>query len=69
VYATDPVVVSVTLGKDVKTLVLLRKRFMLLLYGRIQEEVDDDASLEEVVEWIEQSGGFYRDHYGKWEIG
>jgi hypothetical protein len=41
----------------------------MLLYGRIQEEVDDDASSEEVMEWIEQSGGFHRDHYGSWGIG
>jgi len=68
VYATDPVVVPVTLGKEVKTMVLSRKQIMLL-YGRIQEEVDDDASLEEVMEWIEQSGGFHRDHYGNWGIG
>jgi hypothetical protein len=68
VYATDPVVVPVTLGKEVKTLVLSRKQIMLL-YGRIQEEVDDDASLEEVMDWIEQSGGFHRDHYGNWRIG
>lgn len=32
VYATDPVVVPVTLGKEVKTLVLSRKQIMLL-YG------------------------------------
>ncbi len=68
VYATDPVVVPVTLGKEVKTLVLSRKQIMLL-YGRIQEEIDDDASLEEVMEWIEQFGGFHRDHYGNWGIG
>jgi hypothetical protein len=41
----------------------------MLLYGCIQEEVDDDAGLEEIMEWIEQSGGFQRDHYGNWEIG
>jgi|SRR5271165_2015596 len=67
VYATDPIVVPATLGKEVKTLVLSRKQIMLL-YGRIQEEVDDD-SLEEVMEWIEQSNGFHRDHYGNWGIG
>ena len=68
VYATDPVVVPVTLGKEVRTLVLSRKQVMLL-YGRIQEELDDDASLEEVMEWIEQSGGFHRDRCGNWGIG
>jgi hypothetical protein len=67
VYATGPVVVPVTLGKEVKTLALSRKQIMLL-YGRIQEEVDGDASLEKVMEWIEQSGGFHRDHYGNWGI-
>jgi len=68
VYATDPVVVLVTLGREVKSLVLSRKQIMLL-YGRIQEEVYDDASLEEVMEWIEKSGGFHCDHYGNWGIG
>jgi len=62
-YSLHPIVLEVSLGKELRAMILARRQFMLV--DGI-EELKEASTLEEATRWIEENGGFDRDQNGNW---
>jgi hypothetical protein len=65
-YAAQPILLEVSLGKELRGLLLARSQF-ILTFG-LEAQLGLEPSREEAMRWIEEAGGFDRDQRGNWYV-
>jgi hypothetical protein len=64
-YPRYTVILEVTLGKEIKRMILARRQF-ILTFG--VDEFGETPGREQAISWIQQHGGFDRDREGNWKL-